>query len=180
MCIALLRSCVVSLCFLLLFTCFILCSLLYSCVAFSSLSLSSFSFFPFFFFLPSFFVFFFFSFVLSFLLIFLFAFCYIASSAAAAAYSSSLALGILHGLCGTGLHVLHPRKVRRKDNQGGSCISVVHDRRPRIPTMPGPSTSGFHRRGTHLGYNGRGVFDRRYVLDLKHGRSRMTIGPGTQ
>ena len=46
-------------------------------------------------------------------------------------------------------------KPRRGDGGGGGCVlTVMHGRSrmtidPRIPSMPGRSTSGFHRPGRH-------------------------------
>ena len=58
--------------------------------------------------------------------------------------------------------------------RGRSRMTADH----RIPTMPGGSTSGFHRPGIQwLHQAGGGVLDRRDVLDIMYGRSRMTVGP---
>ena len=52
---------------------------------------------------------------------------------------------------------------------------------PRIPTMPGQSTSGFHRPGRHRYHQPRSAVKRAAggVLIVVHGRSRMTTDPRT-
>ena len=78
-------------------------------------------------------------------------------------------LSLLGGICtiyhscytrlrGWDLHDLHTFRestaLRRFRGGGGQCTQFVHGRSrmtidPRIPTMPGRSTSGFHQPGRH-------------------------------
>ena len=60
---------------------------------------------------------------------------------------------------------------------GGGVLDIMHDHSrittdPRIPTLPGRSTSGFHRPGRHGLHQARGAV--RYPASCKKGELRPT------
>ena len=76
------------------------------------------------------------------------------------AASHSVCIGHVQVFCGERGGGIRPQAERRRKGRGGGCTSVMHGRSrmtvdPRIRTMPGRSTSGFHRPDRHCLHRAR-------------------------